>query len=119
LAPVKIALNDKRPTQYELESRWITSEGIPGVSYHYSDLCRIKSGEHAGQTAEVIALLSIDPQPRYGLVLPLDEKFVVLPQNDLESTGLSAGGRLVLHKPGENPRGFNGSDEKNTEPRKT
>ena len=28
-------------TQYELESRWVTAEGIPGVNYRSSDLVRI------------------------------------------------------------------------------
>jgi hypothetical protein len=116
---VKIRLNGKRPTQYELESRWITSEGIPGVSYRYSDLCRIKSGEHAGKSAEVIALLSIDPQPTYGLVLQPDEKFVILPQSEIESTGLNASGTLILHKPGEKPRTSRATGEKTTGPHKT
>ena len=34
-------------TQFVLESRWITAEGIPGVSYRFSDLVRIKSGEYS------------------------------------------------------------------------
>jgi hypothetical protein len=83
-------------TQYELESRWVTADGIPGVTYRYSDLVRIKSGEHAGQTAEVIALLSLEPEPMYGVTLPPDERFVVLPQSELEPTGSTAGGTLKL-----------------------
>lgn len=83
-------------TQYELESRWLTPEGMPGVIYRYSDLVRIKSGEHAGQTAEVIALLSLEPEPMYGVTLPPDEEFVVLPQSELEPTGSTAGGTLKL-----------------------
>jgi len=83
-------------TQYELESRWVTAESFPGVIYRYSDLVSIKSGEHAGQTAEVIALLSLEPEPMYGLTLPPDEKFVVLPQSELEPTGSTAGGTLKL-----------------------
>jgi len=96
--------SDKRPTQYELESRWITSEGIPGVIDRYSDLVRIKSGENPGQTAEVIALLSIDQEPTYGVILPPNEKFVVIPQQHLEGTGTNAGRRLIVRKPGEKPR---------------
>jgi hypothetical protein len=91
------------PTQYQLESQWITKEGIPGVSYRFSDLVRITSGEHSGQTAEVIALLSIEPQPTYGVVLPPNEKFLVLAQYDLEGTGTTAGRTLILHEPGEKP----------------
>lgn len=83
-------------TQYELESRWLTAEGIPGVSYRYSDLVQIRSGECSGQTAEVIALLALEPEPLYGMTLPPDEKFVVLPQSELAQTGSNAGGKLRL-----------------------
>src|SRR5437870_4311246 len=91
------------PTQYQIESQWITADGIPDVRYRFSDIVRIKSGEYSGQTAEVITLLSIDPEPTYGVVLPPDEKFVVFPQHDLESTGSTAGRNLIRHKPGEKP----------------
>jgi hypothetical protein len=83
-------------TQYELESRWVTAEGIPRVSYCFSDLVGIKSGEYSGQTAEVIALLSVEPEPVYGVVLPPDEKFAVLPQSENEPTGSSTGRTLEL-----------------------
>ena len=83
-------------TQYELESRWITTEGIPGVSYRYGDLVRIKSGECSGETAQIIALLSLEPEPSYGMTLPPDEKFVVLSQSELESTGENTGSTLYL-----------------------
>jgi hypothetical protein len=85
-------------SQYELESRWITPEGIAGVLYRFSDLVRIRSGEYAGQTGEVIALLSIDPEPFYMVVLPPNEKSVVLPQQELESAGSNAGRTLELKK---------------------
>ena len=81
-------------TQYELESRWVTAEGISGVSYRFSELVRIKSGEYSGQTAEVIALLSLEPEPMYGVTLPPNEK--VLPQSELEPTGSTAGRTLEL-----------------------
>ncbi len=90
-------------TQYELESRWITTEGIPGVSYRFSDLLRIKSGEHSGQTAEVISLISLEPEPIYMVVLPPDEESEVLPQSELEPTGLSGGRTLKLMAPGQTP----------------
>lgn len=83
-------------SQGELESRWITAEGISGVNYRFSDLVRIRSGEHAGKTTEVIALLSLTPEPKYGVTLPPNEKFVVLPQSELESTGTTAGRTLEL-----------------------
>jgi hypothetical protein len=78
-------------TQYELESRWVTPEGISGVSYRFSDLVRIKSGEYSGQTAEVISLISLEPEPLYMVVLPPNEKSVVLPQSELEPTGSTGG----------------------------
>ena len=91
------------PTQYELESRWITQEGVPGVSYRFSDIVRIKAGDYRGQTAEVIALLSIDPEPKYGVILPPHEKFVMLSQEELEFTGRNTGRTLSVRMPGEKP----------------
>src|SRR6266478_946247 len=97
-------MSNETPAQYDLESRWITAAGIPGVTYHYGDIVRIKVGEHADETAEVIALLAIDPQPTYGIVLTPNEQFVSISQDNLESTGHSSGGMLTLVKPGEPPR---------------
>lgn len=77
----------------------MTAEGIPNVSYRFSDLVLIKSGEFTGQTAEVIALLALEPEPVYGVILPPDEKFLVVPQGELEPTGSSAGGTLSLTRP--------------------
>jgi hypothetical protein len=89
---------EPRLTQYELESLWVTAEGIPNVNYRFSDLVRIGTGEYTGQTAEVIALLALEPEPVYGVTLPPNEKFVVVPQGQLESTGSSAGRTLSLRK---------------------
>jgi hypothetical protein len=88
-------------TQYELESRWTTEAGISGVSYRFGDLVRIKSGEYSGQTAEVISLFGLEPEPTYGVALPPDEKFTVLPQCELEATGSSSGRTLKLMPRGE------------------
>lgn len=83
-------------TQYQLESLWVTEEGITGVSYRFSDLVRIKSGAYSGQTAEVIALIAIEPEPIYVVVLPPKETSVVLPQSELEPTGAVGGRTLEL-----------------------
>jgi hypothetical protein len=93
----------KAMTQYELESRWVTAEGIEGVSYRFSDLVVIKSGEHSGKTAEVIALLAIGPEAVYMVVLPPNEKSVLLPQSELEATGSTGGRTLELRPPGQKP----------------
>jgi hypothetical protein len=90
-------------TQYELESRWITSEGVAGVSYRFSDLVVIKSGEYSGQNTEVISLLSLEPEPMFMVVLPPNEKSVVLPQSELEPTGSNLGRTLKLMPPGQKP----------------
>jgi hypothetical protein len=90
-------------TQYEVESRWVTAEGIEGVSYRFSDLVVIKSGEHSGKTAEVISLLTMEPEPVYMVVLPPNEKSVVLPQSELEATGSTRGRTLKLMPPGQKP----------------
>jgi len=90
-------------TQYELEKQWTMQEGISGVSYRFSDLVRIKSGEYSGQTAEVIALLALEPEPMYGVTLPPNEKFLVLPQSELETTGSSAGRTIEIMPPGRTP----------------
>jgi len=92
------------PTQYDLERAWTASAGIPGVNYRYGEIVRIKMGDHVGQTGEVIALFAIDPEPKYGIVLPPNEKFVWVVQSDLESTGVNSGGTLTLIKPGEAPQ---------------
>jgi len=90
---------ERKLTQYELENGWVTAEGMPNVCYQFSDLVRIKSGEHTGQTAEVIALLALEPEPVYGVTLPPNEKFVVVLQGELEPTGSSAGRTLSLRRP--------------------
>ena len=90
-------------TQYELEKQWTMPEGISGVSYRFSDLVRIKSGEYSGQTAEVIALISLEPEPMYGVTLPPNEKFLIPQQGELESTGSSAGRKLKVMPPGSTP----------------
>jgi hypothetical protein len=91
------------PTQYELESQWTTAEGIAGVRYRYSDLVRIKAGDHAGETGEIITLLALTPEPTYGIVLPPNEKFVIVPEQNLEGIGSNAGGKLTLMPPGVPP----------------
>jgi len=92
---------DEEPslTQYELENRWVTAEGIPNVNYQFSDLVRLRYGDYSGQTGEVIALLALEPEPVYGVTLPPKEKFVVVPQGELEPTGSSAGRTLSLRRP--------------------
>jgi hypothetical protein len=94
------------PTQYDLESQWITPEGIPGVAHRFSDLVQINSGEYSGQTGEIIALISAHLEPVYGVVLPPDEKFVIVPERELDSTGSNAGRKLVVRPPGELPSGM-------------
>jgi hypothetical protein len=86
-------------SQYELEKQWITAEGIKGVNHRFSDQVRIKSGEHSGEIAEVSGLISVEPEPVYVVVLPPNEKSVVLPQQGLKATGKNAGRTLILHKP--------------------
>ena len=46
----------------------------------------------------MIALLATGPEPVYRVVLPPDEKSVVLSQTNLEPTGLNAGRALILYK---------------------
>jgi hypothetical protein len=91
-------------TQYDLESQWITSEGIAGVEFRYGDIVRIKNGEHAGVTARVIALFSTEPEPKYGVVFPPQETFAWVEQKDLESTGANSGATITLIKHGEPPK---------------
>ena len=90
--------------QYELETRWISPEGIPGVNYRFGDLVVIKLGEYSGQTREVISLISIDPEPTYVVVNAADDKSIVRRQSELEATGTSTGRTLKLVPPGQKPR---------------
>jgi hypothetical protein len=92
------------PSQYDLESRWINRDGIPRVEFRYGDFVTIKTGEHAGVTAQVIALYSTEPEPKYGVVFPPNEKFAWMRQQDLENTGTNSGATLTLMKPGEPPK---------------
>jgi hypothetical protein len=87
-------------TQYELESLWITPEGIPGVNYRFSDLVRIRSGEHSGETAEVISLISVEPEPVYMVEFSPCGRSVPFSEGELEATGLSRGRTLKLMPPG-------------------
>jgi len=91
-------------TQYELESRWITADGIPGVSYRFGDLVRIKAGDYSVQTAEVVSLLSCEPEPVYVLELPNADS-EVLSQSELEPTG-STSGRTLKLRPAGSPLPF-------------
>ena len=90
-------------TQYELETLWITPEGIPGVTCRFSDLVRIKSSEHFGKTVEVISLISIEPEPIYMVELLPHGPSKVLPQSEIEPTGQSRGRTLKLMPPGSHP----------------
>jgi ribosomal protein L24 len=49
-------------TQYELEGLW-TAGKLPTVDLRFGDQVRAASGEHAGKSGRVVALLSIDPIP--------------------------------------------------------
>ena len=85
-------------TQYDLESRWQTTQGIAGVRYRFSDLVLIKSGKNAGKTAEVISLISLKPEPVYRVVFPPNDESETLPQSELEPTGANAGRTLEFVK---------------------
>ncbi|MDD5756927.1 MAG: hypothetical protein PHR23_06570 [bacterium] len=51
--------------QRDLEARWITPDGIPGVLFRFGNSVRVIAGECAGQTGRVVALLSLEPEPLY------------------------------------------------------
>lgn len=89
-------------TQYELESRWITADGIAGVSYRFGDLVLIKSGANSGQRAEVVSLLSSEPEPVYVVEL-LNTECEVVSESALEPTGSTSGRPLKLKPPGSLP----------------
>jgi hypothetical protein len=92
------------PTQYDLECRWISSEGIPAVEFRYGDIVKIKAGDHAGFEAQVISLYATEPEPLYGVTFPPNEKFAWIRQQDLEGTGTNSGATLILKKRGEPDR---------------
>ena len=84
-------------TQYELESQWITTEGIAGVTYRFGDIVLLTAGERTEQSGVVVALLSTTPEPTY-VVEFSDRRSVVAPQGELQSTGSSSGRTPHLRK---------------------
>jgi hypothetical protein len=54
------------------------------VAFRFRDAVRVKSGEHAGEDATVVALLAVEPNPVYVVELSLSGKNLTLPQPDLE-----------------------------------
>ena len=70
--------------QFELERLWADVPGIEGVAFRFRDLVRIKSGEQAGETGTVVALLSLEPIPPYTVELSLSGKSLTLLQSQLE-----------------------------------
>jgi hypothetical protein len=89
-------------SQYEIESRWITPDGIAGVAFRFGDIVRLKKAEFSDELFVVIALVSLSPTPMFGVTSP-DEKYVTALQEELESTGRSTGRKLIIKKPGEKP----------------
>ena len=73
------------------------------MNCRFSDIVRIIAGEYSGQTAEVISLISIEPEPVYVVELPRNGKSVVLHQSGLEPTGSTVGRTLKLMPPGQMP----------------
>lgn len=45
----------------EANKLWFTSDPISGVLFRYNDYVQIESGEFAGEFANVISLMSIEP----------------------------------------------------------
>jgi hypothetical protein len=72
-------------TQMELEQRWTRPEGIPGVAHRFGAPVRVCSGEEAGQTGRIVALLTLEPSPEYVVELPSGSSLVVR-QNEIEAT---------------------------------
>jgi len=90
-------------SQYEIESQWITPDGIAGVAFRFGDIVRLKKAEFSDELFVVIALVSLSPTPMFGVTRLPDEKYVTALQEELESTGRSTGRKLVIKKPGEKP----------------
>jgi hypothetical protein len=54
-----------RLNQRDIDNLWFSFKPIPGVAFGLNDAVRIKSGEHAGESASVISLVSLEPMPTY------------------------------------------------------
>ena len=50
-------------TQYEIEQLWLRS--ALNVTYRFNQAVLIKSGERAGETARIVALFELEPDPHY------------------------------------------------------
>jgi hypothetical protein len=68
--------------QYELEGLWVKGS-LPDVDYRFDDAVLIKRGEHAGEVARVVALISIEPTPVYVVEFQAGHS-AVLEQGNLE-----------------------------------
>ena len=90
-------------TQYDLETRWITPEGIDGVDFRFGDVVRVNKDEHRDELYEVIALVSVTPQPQFIVTRVPDEHSLSVLQEDLESVGENTGRKLDPRPPGEKP----------------
>ena len=71
--------------QRELDDLWFSSRPIPGVAFRLDDSVLIKSGEHAGEFAAVISLVSLGPTPTYIIELSSGGGDVTVAESDLES----------------------------------
>ncbi len=85
-------------SQYDLESQWLTAEGIGGVNIRYGDVVRVKKPDYRDQLFVVISLMALTPTPTFGVTRSTDEHFLIVSQEELVPTGVNSGRKLTLHR---------------------
>ena len=71
--------------QRELDNLWFSFRPIPGVAFKLNDEVRIKTGGHAGESATIISLVSLEPTPTYIIELDTGGGDIEVAEADLES----------------------------------
>lgn len=90
-------------TQYDLETQWITPEGVDGVDFRFGDVVRVNKDELRDELYEVVALVSVTPKPLFIVTRVTDERSLTVLQEDLESVGENTGRKLDPRPPGGKP----------------
>ncbi len=69
----------------EIDELWFQQRTVPGAAYRLNDSVVIVAGEHAGTLAFVIALVALEPEPKYLVELANTGRDMKLPESALRA----------------------------------